>query len=62
MGGVPPPVEVGCLRLCLSIWKSVSFLFSFSEISKVLADNDAFNSIASSNSLSRFGVIMIVFG
>ena len=41
MGGVPPPVEVGCLRLCLSIWKSVSFLFSFSEISKVVADNDA---------------------
>ena len=60
MGGVPPPVEVGCLCLSVeTIWRSVSFLFPFSEISKALADNDAF-SISSSNSLSRFGVI--VFG
>ena len=42
MGGVPPPVEVGCLRLSVeTIWRSVSFLFPFSEISKALADNDA---------------------
>ena len=42
ISGMPAPMEVGCLRLSVeTIWRSVSFLFSFSEISKALADNDA---------------------